>query len=67
MTTLPREPGFYWWRTGDWYEWKLIRVRHRGTHLESDDVSEGAFTGRPLREWTEFAQLGEWVKSEEPK
>jgi len=66
MTTLPSEPGFYWWRPSNWYGWKVLRVRHFGSHLNVDDVSEGSYMGRPLNYWEMFHHIGEWVKIEEP-
>ncbi len=67
MTTLPSEPGFYWWRPYDDSKWRMIHIEPCGTYLGVTDLTGGLYHKARMETFHECSPVGEWVKIEEPK
>jgi hypothetical protein len=72
QTTLPTEPGFYWWRQKDTDAWRMVQIINFGDKekpcLNAYDVEFCSFRGRNLKCWQEWAEkgplpehIGQWV------
>ena len=60
MNTLPTQPGFYWWREGT-LPFRMIQVMDLSGLLAAYDVEKCEFKWRYLKDWQEYAEVGEWI------
>lgn len=68
MSTLPTEPGFYWWRPYlDYPKWRMMRIEECGSYLGVSDVQGVLYNKAKMEMFERCSPTGEWVKIEEPK
>jgi hypothetical protein len=70
---LPTNAGFFWWRRVATDEWRMIQIvdwnngGHTGTcYLSAYDVEHHDFSGRTMRAWSRFEDIGEWIPIRKP-
>ncbi len=67
-TSLPTEPGFYWWRKNAMRVWRMIQViDYGGGQLMTYDVETHEWSGRSIDAWREYDVIGEWIAISKPQ